>query len=189
MTTSEQITDLAKAMSLFHSNIGKIKKDSTNPHFKNRYASLSAILETIKAPLAAAGLTFCQLPDDNDTLTTVLIHIETGQYIQSSYALNAQKRDPQGIGSAITYARRYALSAILALDVDDDDGQAATDPYTLTYATGQQVKELIAKAPNLKSLGDLHKNNLATVEREALKDAFTKRKEELTPKPEAEPTA
>lgn len=126
MEKSQSVKEIGKALSTFHTKMEKIKKDANNPYFKSRYASLSNILEQIQLPMAESGLSFAQLPD-GDCLTTILIHNESGEYFQSCYNIHPVKNDPQGIGSAISYARRYALSAILGLLVDDDDdGNAAS---------------------------------------------------------------
>src|SRR5688572_2011490 len=127
MEKSNSITALAKALVTFHVKVGKINKDTTNPFFKKKYASLSAILEAISEPLKEAGLVFSQFPSGDNGLTTILIHAETGEYIQSDYCMKPAKDDPQGRGSALTYQRRYALTAILGLNIDeDDDGNAAS---------------------------------------------------------------
>ena len=128
MEKSANITEIGKALSNFHNSMGKIMKSETNPFFKSKYASLPNILDAIQAPLFESGLVFLQMPDE-DKLTTILIHSESGEFFQSSYAMHPTKNDPQGIGSAITYARRYALCAILGLNVDeDDDGNKASEP-------------------------------------------------------------
>jgi hypothetical protein len=126
MEKSQSIKAIAAALLTFQSNMAKIKKDSANPFYKSKYASLSTILEHIQTPLADSGLSFAQFPDGNQ-LTTILMHAESGDWMQSSYDISPVKSDPQSIGSAITYARRYALGAILGLNIDeDDDGNAAT---------------------------------------------------------------
>ena len=127
MKKSESIVNLAKALLLFHTKMGKIAKDAKNPFFKSSYATLSTILENIQDPLLESGLTFTQFPTENSSLTSVLIHAESGEFMEGSYSLTPVKNDPQSIGSAITYARRYALGAILGLNIDiDDDGNRAS---------------------------------------------------------------
>lgn len=131
MEKSTSITNFAKSLIVFHLKVDTIKKDANNPFFKSKYASLSNILEAINEPLIEAGLTFCQFPTGEHSLTTILIHADSGEYMQSSYDMKPVKNDPQGIGSVITYQRRYALSAILGLNIDDDDdGNAASKPAT-----------------------------------------------------------
>jgi len=125
MEKSQNITNLMKGLLIFQSEVGKISKKSTNPYFKSKYASLAEILNCIKEPLQIAGLVIMQIPT-NDGLSTALFHAESGEFIESSYTMPIVKQDPQAMGSAITYARRYALSAILSLNIeDDDDGEKA----------------------------------------------------------------
>jgi hypothetical protein len=128
MNKSESITKLAAALCKFHAQMGKVGKDSTNPHFRNKYASLSNIIEAVTPHLNAVGLTVVQMPTV-EGLNTLLLH-ESGEYISSMSAIVAKDmNDPQKIGSAITYARRYALGAVLSLNIDeDDDANAAATP-------------------------------------------------------------
>jgi hypothetical protein len=127
MEKSTSIKHLGQALMTFQTKMKSLKRDSTNPFFKKKYCSLHNILENISIPLGECNLAFTQLPDE-EHLTTILIHTESGEYIQTSYSIKPVKADPQSTGSAITYARRYALTAILGLDIeDDDDGNAASD--------------------------------------------------------------
>lgn len=129
MEKSPSIKEIGKALMLFHVKMGKINKDASNPFFKSKYASLSNILEQIQMPLAESGLCFVQFPTEENTLTTIIIHSESGEYLQGTYSIVPAKNDPQAVGSAITYARRYALGAALGLNIDDDDdGNAASQP-------------------------------------------------------------
>ena len=131
MEKSQSISNIAKSLIIFHVKVDTIKKDANNPFFKSKYASLSNILDAINEQLIEAGLAFCQFPSGEHSLTTILIHGESGEYMQASYEMKPVKNDPQGIGSVITYQRRYALSAILGLNIDeDDDGNAASKPNT-----------------------------------------------------------
>jgi len=121
MNKSESIKNIGLALCKFQATIGKVSKEANNPFFQSKYASLANILDTIQKPLSDCGLAFAQLPDD-DALTTLLIHSESGEWIEASYKMPvAKQNDPQAMGSAITYARRYALGAILGLNIDDDD--------------------------------------------------------------------
>ena len=125
MERTEQIQELTKALAKFHASVGKIKKDAKNPFFKSNYASLSHILEEISQPLHDAGLVISQFPD-GDGLVTMLIHADSGQYISSAYTMPVAKaNDPQALGSSISYARRYSVSSILSLNIDDDDAEVA----------------------------------------------------------------
>jgi hypothetical protein len=128
MNKSDSIKNIAAALQLFHLKMGKVSKSANNPFFKSKYAPLPDILEAIADPLDESGLTFSQFPD-GDSLTTILMHPESGEWIEASYSMHPVKSDPQSVGSAITYARRYALGAILALNIDeDDDGNKASAP-------------------------------------------------------------
>ncbi len=135
MEKSSSIKHIAGALLLFQTKMDKIGKDSNNPFFKSKYASLSTILEHIQIPLAESGLSFAQFPTNGEGLTTILMHAESGEYLQAEYQMTAQKNDPQGRGSAITYQRRYALGAILGLNIDeDDDGNEASKPVSKSKA-------------------------------------------------------
>jgi hypothetical protein len=128
MNKSESITELSKALVKFHSEMGKVSKDAKNPFYKNKYASLSNIIEAVNKPLNSNGLSIVQMPCI-EGLTTMLVH-ESGEWISSTSSTPVKdETDPQKLGSAITYARRYALGAILSLNIDeDDDGQQASTP-------------------------------------------------------------
>ena len=121
MEKSNSIINLSKALITFHVKVDKIKKDAKNPFFKSTYASLSSILEGINLPLIESGLAFSQFPTGENGLTTILMHGESGEFIQSTYDMKPVKDDPQGRGSVITYQRRYALASVLGLNIDDDD--------------------------------------------------------------------
>jgi hypothetical protein len=129
MEKSLSIAALAKSLACFQGKMGKVKKDANNPFFKSKYASLGNILEAIQEPLSDCGLCFSQFPSDNHGLTTILIHAESGEFLQSTYFMKPTKDDPQGVGSTITYQRRYSLAAVLGLNIDeDDDGNAGSQP-------------------------------------------------------------
>jgi len=105
----------------FQASVSKVAKEANNPFFKKKYASLANILDTIQKPLSECGLAISQFPD-GDALTTIIVHSESGEWMESSYVMPVVKQnDPQAMGSAITYARRYALGSILNLNIDDDD--------------------------------------------------------------------
>jgi len=131
MEKSSSIKNIAAAIVLFHVKVETVKKDANNPFFKSKYASLSNILDVINDPLNESELTFCQFPNGENGLTTILMHAESGEYLQATYDMHPVKNDPQGRGSSITYQRRYALAAILGLNIDDDDdGNGASHPPT-----------------------------------------------------------
>lgn len=124
--TSTEISNLISALLIFDSKIGAIPRSEPNPFFKSKYASLSTILKAIKKPLNEAGLILKQFPVLDNCLTTVLCH-KSGEFMVSTMQITPVKQDPQAIGSAITYMRRYAIGSILGLDIDeDDDGNAGS---------------------------------------------------------------
>lgn len=124
MKQSEKIENLAKALCKFQSQMEAITKDATNPFYKSKYATLDAIWSAIRKPLTDNELSVTQLPDE-DGLTTVLLHT-SGEYISSTAKIHMGNK-PQEQGSAYTYMRRYALSAILGLVTDEDDDANSTN--------------------------------------------------------------
>jgi possible recombination protein, phage associated len=120
MERSESIKEIANALCKFQQEVGKVKKDSKNPYFKSKYASLADILDVIQKPLSECGLSIMQMPKGDNELETILMH-NSGEWILSSYVMRPVKNDPQSIGSCITYQRRYAIGSILNLNIDDDD--------------------------------------------------------------------
>ncbi len=127
MNKSETITKLATALKDFQKKVEFITKDATNPFFKSKYASLEAIISGTRTELTECGLSFAQFPS-HEGLTTVLMH-ESGEWIAVDAKMVIKEQTPQGQGSAITYMRRYALSAVLGIATeDDDDGNVASTP-------------------------------------------------------------
>lgn len=124
MTTEQTIYT---ALFTFHGLIETISMTSTNPFFKSRYASLTDIQKAIAAPLRDSGLVIIHQLGIDDTMTTSLIHCATGESISSTFSLHIKGDDSQAWGSAITYAKRYAIGALLNLCIDaDDDGNASS---------------------------------------------------------------
>lgn len=127
MNKSEQINELAAALSKAQGEIGGAIVDSKNPYFNSEYASLESVINVSKEPLAKNGLSITQIPSNEGTkvkLETVMMH-SSGQWISGNLEMQPDKQTPQGIGSCISYARRYALSAFLGIYEKDDDGNAA----------------------------------------------------------------
>lgn len=129
MYFSENINELFTALSKAQGEFKAIPFDKVNPHFKSKYASLSATQEMVRPILAKHGLSFIQSIYTNETgryeVHTVLAH-SSGQSIRTKMDLMLGRQDMQSLGSAVTYAKRYALQAILGIaGDDDDDGNAA----------------------------------------------------------------
>ena len=106
--------------------IGKVAKNAKNPHFKNSYADVNALIEAVEPILHTHGLLLLQ-PIIDGKVVTQIIDVESGQVIESSLPLPAGL-NPQQLGSAVTYFRRYTLQSLLSLQATDDDGQQASTP-------------------------------------------------------------
>jgi hypothetical protein len=127
MKSSELINELAKALCNAQGQMGGVVKDSSNPFFKSKYADITSVIKAIKQPFSDNGLSYTQFPISNEHgvgVSTRLMHV-SGQYLEMEYTLPTVKKDPQSFGSAITYARRYALQSIAGIPVADDDAEAA----------------------------------------------------------------
>lgn len=157
MNQSEQINELAAALSKAQSQIGPAIKDSVNPFFKSKYADLSSVWSACREALTKHGLSVIQTTDMKDgqmILITTLLH-GSGQWIRSSLPILSQKQDAQSIGSAITYMRRYSLAAMVGVTCDDDDdGNAATAPSNKPSQTALQSTISSIQARDLKALLD-----------------------------------
>ena len=131
MEKSDNINELATALSKAQGIMENAKKDSENPFFHSKYAGLASVIDTAKKPLSEHGLSVIQLAaSDGETvrINTLLLH-SSGQWIGDTLVLKPVKTDPQGMGSAITYGRRYAYSSIIGMaSEEDDDGNAASHP-------------------------------------------------------------
>jgi hypothetical protein len=125
------MSELHKSLFKLQGIIRGVKKDSKNPHFKNSYASLEAVTDTIRPHMQECGLFWYQAPgaivDGAIQVRTVIGHAETGETIEGTMEMPLAKRDPQGAGSSLTYAMRYSLMAILGLPPTDDDAETAID--------------------------------------------------------------
>jgi hypothetical protein len=133
MISSNEINEIATALVAAQAEFSAVPKGSVNPFFKSKYAALPDVVAHAAPILAKHGLAVTQsityiIAGDTifDALKTALIH-KSGQYIENEMLLHLPKQDPQGQGSAVTYARRYSYMAILGLVADDDDdGNAAS---------------------------------------------------------------
>jgi hypothetical protein len=128
MKSSDTLTKISPALVKAINAIEGVKKGADNPFFKSKYANLESVIEAAHDALSANGLAVMQGPGPMDgsciTLTTRLVH-ESGEWIETDFSLPAGKMDPQAAGSAITYARRYSLMAMLNMPAVDDDGEAS----------------------------------------------------------------
>lgn len=166
ITMSPTVGALAKALTKAQLETTAVVKDSTNPHFKNRYASLAACIDATKI-LNRHGIAVVQPPaaagPDGVCVDTFLIH-ESGEWIRGQLYMPATKKDAQGFGSALSYARRYCLCATANLATDDDDGEHArksngnadmTDALQKSVEWGEWEKAKAAALKAAKTKGEL----------------------------------
>lgn len=186
ITTSESTKAIVGALYAFQGSVHGVGRDSANPHFKSRYASLENVCETIRPALQSVGVVFIQSPgaivDGNMEMITRFIHAESGEWIEGKGDIPLGKRDPQGAGSAQTYAQRYHLMAMLGLPPIDDDGESAIDrensrpaPATLPKAKSRdlyaEMRDELDSCMTLRDLALLWNSK-------AFKDEFVKLKDD-----------
>ncbi|HET8729762.1 MAG TPA: ERF family protein [Moraxellaceae bacterium] len=127
MQKSDQINELAAALAKAQGEIENASKNAANPHFKSKYADLAEVINTVRPVFAKHGLSVTQFPSFADGLAsveTVLMH-SSGQWMSGTASAGVTKMDAQGVGSAITYLRRYSLAAVAGIAQEDDDANAA----------------------------------------------------------------
>lgn len=152
MNKSEQIGQLAAALATAQGAMAAARKDSQNPHFKSKYADLASVWDAVRGPLSAHGLAVVQTLTTAETgavaVTTTLAH-ESGEWVSDTVSLMPAKMDAQGLGSVVTYLRRYSLSAIVGGYADDDDAETdrrAADNKTPSCLSVDQVADILALA-------------------------------------------
>jgi hypothetical protein len=180
MKTSESITNISVALHKFHGLMGKVGKDAVNPHFKKKYASLSNIIEATTPHLNAVGLSIIQLPCESG-LETMLLHT-SGEYI-SSVSLTPFKdpSNPQALGSALTYAKRYSYAGALNLNIDEDDDAHKATVSPVARVTDHNAIAVLTACTTLDELGaawkslNAHEQRIPSVIalKESLKSKFT----------------
>lgn len=153
MNKSESIKEIATALAKAQGQMKPASKDNINPHFKSKYADLASVVEAIREPFSTNGLSYTQVCDFTDSgaliVETVLMH-SSGEWYSGRLFMPCPQQTPQGIGSAITYAKRYSLAAIAGLATDDDDGNEASvngKPENKTQSTKQPAQVSKSDAP------------------------------------------
>jgi ERF superfamily len=136
--TSDTLAKLAEALAQAQGKMRPAPLNAINPHFKSRYADLSSVREAVIPALTEHGLSVVQVPSldeaGNFVLITRLLHA-SGEWLQSSYPLPMDPAKPQALGSALTYARRYSLSAITGIAADEDDDAAGAEKQAKSKPT------------------------------------------------------
>lgn len=125
---SGAINELATALVAVQAEIRDAEKNSLNPHFKSQYANLESVIAATREPFAKHGLVVVQqssIEDQKPVLVTTLIHT-SGQWMRSVMPIMNERNTAQGLGSGLSYARRYSLSAIAGISQTDDDGETAS---------------------------------------------------------------
>jgi hypothetical protein len=157
---SDSIAALAAALAKAQAKIQPAVKDKVNPAFRSHYATLEAIVEACREPLAANGLSIIQMPTDDaancdrTALTTMLLH-SSGEYISQTVSVRLTKQDAQGLGSAMTYLRRYALAAFVGVtSTEDDDGNAASQPAPARVAAAAPTIRAPQQAVSATTMSD-----------------------------------
>jgi hypothetical protein len=153
MNKSSSVAALAAALAKAQAVLIGAKKDAANPFFKSTYADLQSVWDACRQPLASNGLSVVQTMDMTEfgpVLVTTLMHA-SGEWIEGRLPIWAVKQDPQGLGSAITYARRYALAAIVGIYQTDDDAESAMDRAprggNVTHAVNGPVNQVQQQVP------------------------------------------
>lgn len=170
LTWDGERAPLAKALVAAQMATEAVKKASTNPAFKAKYADLSVVVEAVVPALNKAGVSVLQFPAFNGELVSVattLLH-ESGSSVTSTLHLRPSKLDPQGVGSAITYARRYALMAMTGAAPEDDDANAASgprDPVPARQVQPPSAPTLTERAKRLEASMRAHAGNAANVQK------------------------
>lgn len=129
MQRSDELNEIAKALCLAQAEIEGANRNSVNPHLKNKYADLGSVWDAAKPALTKNGLSVAQFCEPSEpgtlALVTMLLH-SSGQFLSGTSVIPLSKADAQGYGSALTYARRYGLAAMVGVCPEDDDAHAAT---------------------------------------------------------------
>lgn len=148
---SENINELATALSKAQGEMQAAIKDSINPFFKSKYADLGSVWDAARPVLCKHGLCVMQTTDvigDKNILITTLAH-SSGQWMKSSILINPTKNDSQGVGAAMTYLRRYTLAAMVGVVTEDDDGETAVGRGQSIERKQEQPKKPESKTNDL----------------------------------------
>lgn len=152
MRHSDSVTKLAAALVKAQQEVHNASKDSSNPHFGNTYASLNSVIDAVKPIFNTHGIAIVQLPSGAG-LETVLLH-ESGEWMAETAEAPLQKQDPQGVGSALTYLRRYSLAAVAQIGQDDDDAnEASTASWSGAPSRPKEAHEYAGSAPTKSQPG------------------------------------
>lgn len=127
MNKSESIAALSAALAKAQAEIENASKTANNPHFKSKYADLAEVLNTVRPVMSRHGIAIVQMPSFESGLASVetLMTHSSGEWISNICSAPVSKQDAQGVGSAVTYLRRYSLASFAGIAQEDDDANAA----------------------------------------------------------------
>lgn len=166
MQKSDSIKELATALAKAQGQLENASKSSTNPHFKSKYADLAEVINTVRPVFAEHGLSVMQCPSFEAgvvSVETVVMH-SSGEWMASTVSAPVSKQDAQGVGSAITYCRRYSLAAVAGIAQEDDDANSAVGKAPTKPAAKQKQSlndERFAAALTKVKAGDYDWERLA----------------------------
>ncbi len=168
MNRSDSIKELATALAKAQGKIKGAVKDADNPFFKSKYADLGSVVDAIRAEFSGNGLSYTQHVSESEKnevrVETILMHA-SGEWMSCGVlALPVSKADAQGYGSALTYARRYSLSAAVGVAPEDDDGNAAV---------GAKPKQAITPTTGAKDLVSVERRAVVEKTASAMSDWLT----------------
>lgn len=158
MQFSNELDQIFSALAIAQGQIKPALKDSANPFFKSKYADLASCWEVCREPLSKNGLSIIQnsKTENGDVLINTILAHKSGQYIANQLKLKPAKLDPQSIGSAITYGRRYELMAMVGIATEGDDGNQSS-------AKIASKVELTPNHPKWNGAKEALKNGNATI--------------------------
>ena len=168
MNKSESIAAISQAIAKAQGEVENASKNAKNPHFKSKYADLAELLNTVRPVFSGHGLAIVQMPSFVDGVASVetLISHSSGEWISSICSAPVSKQDAQGVGSAITYLRRYSLAAMCGIAQEDDDANSSVGhaPQPQTQAKPQAKPEIsserLAKAIEAIKAGKATKDSV-----------------------------
>lgn len=177
MMKSDSIAELAKALAMAQGEIENASKNAKNPHFKSNYADLAEVINTVRPILSKHGLSITQFPAFEAGIASVesmLMH-SSGEWLSGTSSAPVGKNDAQGVGSALTYLRRYSLAAIVGIAQEDDDANSAVGqrqqakPAAPNVMDSQSLAQAVAACatadkPKLDTIYQYAKKHGATVE-------------------------
>lgn len=177
MKTSDEIDKISEAFAIAQGEFKPIEKNKENPHFKSKFADLSSILLATREALSKNGLSITQSPTFQDNRINVISRLlhKSGQWVETNLSIKPIQDTAQAIGSAVTYGRRYGISALLGVCADDDDdGNEAskkTDHRNFTEKSrsiSPQIQNplIISKNDRIKKM--IHAFNLIQINQEEL---------------------